>query len=144
VSPQPGLDDDDVVLASFSATLLQNLPTSQHWASIGVSEWIGAGRWWLLKVSGDYTSAVPCLTPAQSQMDLYPEVMSQGTGTVSRHGYLKLVKAAWILIDVVVRHPQLSYLDASVRMDVEALAGVRVKFHTTSDTPYDDREFDLN
>jgi hypothetical protein len=44
--------------------------------------------------------------------------------TVPQQGYINLVKASWILIDVVVRHPQLSYLDNEVRIEVDALAAV--------------------
>ncbi|KAF8533127.1 hypothetical protein BDD12DRAFT_762762 [Trichophaea hybrida] len=43
VSGHPGLGDDEIFKETFGI--------SQNWASIGLHEWIGAGRWWLLKVS---------------------------------------------------------------------------------------------
>ncbi|RPA79533.1 hypothetical protein BJ508DRAFT_140759 [Ascobolus immersus RN42] len=38
------------------------------------------------------------------------------------YGILNLVKAAWILVDVVVLHPQLSYLDASMQFEIRTLS----------------------
>lgn len=43
---------------------------------------------------------------------------------VSQQGYINLIKASWILIDVIVRHPQLNLLDSGIRYDVELLANV--------------------
>lgn len=43
---------------------------------------------------------------------------------LSNQGYLDLIKASWILIDVIARHPQLNLLDTAVRCDVELLAEV--------------------
>ena len=39
-------------------------------------------------------------------------------------GYLDLVKASWILIDVIRRHPQLNLLNTGIRYEVELLAEV--------------------
>jgi hypothetical protein len=41
-------------------------------------------------------------------MDLHPIMKSEHMETVSQLGYLNLVKASWILIDLIVRHPQLA------------------------------------
>jgi hypothetical protein len=62
VSSPPGFDDDDIFKASLSAALLQSSQKSQHWASIGVSDWIGVGRWWLLKVSCESTRTFVALS----------------------------------------------------------------------------------
>lgn len=43
---------------------------------------------------------------------------------LSNQGYLDLIKASWILIDVIARHPQLNLLDTVVRCNVELLAEV--------------------
>jgi hypothetical protein len=51
VSNHPGLKDDDVSKQIFSIALLKKSQVTHNWASIGLSEWIGAGRWWLLRVS---------------------------------------------------------------------------------------------
>lgn len=47
----------------------------------------------------------------------------EGT-TISQQGYVDLIKASWILIDVIARHPQLNLLDSVVRCEVELLAEV--------------------
>lgn len=57
-------------------------------------------------------------------MNLHSTVKSLQIGAVSHDGYLSLVKASWILVDVIVRHPQLNYLDDAIRIDVDALATV--------------------
>lgn len=43
---------------------------------------------------------------------------------LSKQGYADLVKASWILIDVIARHPQLNLLDPGIRYDAELLAEV--------------------
>lgn len=43
---------------------------------------------------------------------------------LSKQGYTDLIKASWILIDVIKRHPQLNLLDPSIRYDAELLAEV--------------------
>ncbi|KAF8247938.1 hypothetical protein K440DRAFT_284300 [Wilcoxina mikolae CBS 423.85] len=50
VSGHPGLGDDEVFKETFSAAIKKKAQISQPWASIGLREWIEAGRWWLLKV----------------------------------------------------------------------------------------------
>lgn len=47
----------------------------------------------------------------------------EGTA-ISQQGYVDLIKASWILIDVIARHPQLNMLDSVVRCEVELLAEV--------------------
>lgn len=44
--------------------------------------------------------------------------------SVPPQGYVDLIKASWILIDVIARHPQLNLLDSVVRCEVELLAEV--------------------
>lgn len=61
--------------------------------------------------------------PAQAQMEL--SARSLPDITVSQQGYINLIKASWILIDVIVRHPQLNLIDSGIRCDVELLANVR-------------------
>ena len=57
--------------------------------------------------------------PKQSQLQLSGESLS-----VTGQGYLDLVKASWILIDVIKRHPQLNLLNTSIRYEMELLAEV--------------------
>lgn len=43
---------------------------------------------------------------------------------ISKQGYADLIKASWILIDVIARHPQLNLLESSIRYEAELLADV--------------------
>lgn len=46
-----GIGDRAFKSPIFSAALMKNAEVGQRrWSSIGVDEWIQAGRWWLLKV----------------------------------------------------------------------------------------------
>lgn len=47
---------------------------------------------------------------------------------LSKQGYADLVKASWILIDVIAQHPQLNLLGSDVRCDAELLAEVSYPF----------------
>ena len=50
-----------------------------------------------------------------------------GSGNVISHTvYTSLIKASWILSDVITKHPQLSLLEAAIQYGVQALAEVRV------------------
>lgn len=58
----------------------------------------------------------------QSQSDLSAGLASDGR--VSHQAYTNLVKASWILIDVIAKHPQFNLLDPSIQYDAEVLAEV--------------------
>ncbi|RPB07542.1 hypothetical protein P167DRAFT_495646 [Morchella conica CCBAS932] len=91
----------------LSMKLMENAEVGKRrWSAIGVDEWIQAGRWWLLK----------------SQSDLSAGLASDGR--VSHQAYTNLVKASWILIDVIAKHPQFNLLDPSIQYDAEVLAEV--------------------
>lgn len=45
--------------------------------------------------------------------------------TPAQQGYIDLIKASWILIEVIARHPQLKLLDPGNRSEVDLLASVR-------------------
>lgn len=62
------------------------------------------------------------LTRAQAQMDI--SEVAVGDITLPLQGYLDLIKASWILVDVIARHPQLNLLDTTVRYEVEILTEV--------------------
>lgn len=52
-------------------------------------------------------------------------MLAEKTGsTISQQGYVDLIKASWILIDIIARHPQLNLLDSVIRCEVELLAEV--------------------
>lgn len=48
--------------------------------------------------------------------------------SISQQGFADLVKASWILVDVIARHPQLNLLDPAIRYDAEILAEVSYTF----------------
>ena len=50
--------------------------------------------------------------------------LSEKSLAVPGQGYLDLVKASWILVDVIKRHPQLNLLNADIRYEVVLLAEV--------------------
>lgn len=97
---------DDSARIAFSAECMKGAEIAHRWLTIGVDEWIRAGRWWLLK--------------AQFEMQK-PET---DPGFVSAEGYLNLLKASWILTDVIVVHPQFSLIESSVQYEVMQLTQV--------------------
>ncbi|KAG4291318.1 hypothetical protein FPRO06_03204 [Fusarium proliferatum] len=86
---------EEEVRAELSAAFLRSAETGNRpWASIGIDDWLQAGKWWLLK--------------ARSQMNH----LAQGLA-VEAEAYINLLKACWILIDIVSIHPQRMHLGAS-------------------------------
>ncbi|KAI5807719.1 ankyrin repeat-containing domain protein [Peziza echinospora] len=77
--------------------------TSQRWTAIGIADWIKAGRWWLFKASISLR-AVTC-----------------SAHVVPEEPYVDLLKASWILTDMISIHPQLSHIEIPVRMDMMGL-----------------------
>ncbi|KAF5590854.1 hypothetical protein FPANT_5885 [Fusarium pseudoanthophilum] len=87
------LDDED--RAELSAAFLRSSEIGDRpWASIGIDDWLHAGKWWLLK--------------ARSEFDH----MTQGYFDTIE-AYINLLKACWILTDMVSIHPQRTHLGAS-------------------------------
>ncbi|PCD37259.1 hypothetical protein AU210_005762 [Fusarium oxysporum f. sp. radicis-cucumerinum] len=83
------------IRAEISAAFLRSAETGNRpWASIGIDDWLQAGKWWLLK--------------ARSQINH----LAQGSGN-EVHAYINLLKACWILTDIVSIHPQRTHLGAS-------------------------------
>ena len=51
VSPAISMVDDSIFKERLSAALMKNAEVNQPWSTIGVTQWIESGRWWLLIVS---------------------------------------------------------------------------------------------
>ncbi|RBQ96517.1 hypothetical protein FVER53263_20435 [Fusarium verticillioides] len=84
------LDDED--RQELSAAFLRSAEIGNRpWASIAIDDWLQAGKWWLLKV--------------RSQMNR----LAEGT-EIKAHAYVNLLKACWILADIVSIHPQRVHL----------------------------------
>ncbi|KAF8460107.1 hypothetical protein BDZ91DRAFT_833254 [Kalaharituber pfeilii] len=90
---------------TFSERCMKLAQVTQPWTAIGVEEWIKAGRWWLLRAGAELESL-----PAQ--------------GDTPKEPFVNLLKASWILIDIITSHPQFGYIDQTVRYDVQNLTEV--------------------
>ena len=106
--PPLSLYDDEPSKSSLSAALMQSAEVTQSWSTIGVDQWVEAGRWWLFRSR----SALSQLTVPQCNIPVSV--------------YTDLVKAAWIPIDVIACHPQMSFLTSARLSDVQLLS-VEVK-----------------
>ena len=49
--PPVSVVDDDLLGASLTSAFMKNAEIFQHWNTIGIYQWIEAGRWWLVRVS---------------------------------------------------------------------------------------------
>ncbi|KAH0533088.1 hypothetical protein TsFJ059_001699 [Trichoderma semiorbis] len=70
---------------------------NRPWASIGIDSWLQIGQWWLMK--------------AESQLGVAPE--SRVYDATCNQGYTNLLKACWILTDIIATHPQRTHMGAS-------------------------------
>jgi hypothetical protein len=122
--PLVSVIDDDAFKVSLSAALMKHAEVLQPWRSIGVDQWIQAGRWWLLKVGSGFPLELnwSCSHVKQSQMELY--TTSAPNQAITLSAYTNLVKASWILVDVIACHPQLTFLDSSMHYEVQLLSAV--------------------
>ncbi|KAI5807601.1 hypothetical protein DFH27DRAFT_327215 [Peziza echinospora] len=90
----------------FTHTLMKNAEAGGRWNSIGIHSWIKAGRWWLLRY--------------RYQLQTEP-----GDGkSLHRETYVALIKATWIMSDVIHKHPQLNFLDSVIQSEVQILVEV--------------------
>ncbi len=96
--------DDDLFRTSLSAAFMKSAEVTQPWSTIGVDQWIESGRWWLLR----------------SQMELY--TVSEPKKEVPLAAYANLIKASWILVDIIACHPQVPFIAASTHSEVQFLS----------------------
>ncbi|KAL7901573.1 hypothetical protein HDV63DRAFT_404868 [Trichoderma sp. SZMC 28014] len=86
------------ILMELTDVFLQKAESGNRpWASIGIDNWLQAGQWWLMK--------------AQSQLATAPQVDEEKA--IYNQGYANILKACWILTDVIAIHPQRSHMGAS-------------------------------
>jgi len=108
---------------------MKHAEASTPWKAIGIREWINAGRWWLLKVSKAINTSrflVLCTSLNMKQYQLQaPIELGRKHNVISNTVYTCLIKASWVLSDVISKHPQLGLLEAAVQHDVQSLAEVR-------------------
>ena len=104
LNPSVSAIDDELFKTSLSAAFMRNAEVTQPWITIGVDQWIESGRWWLLR----------------SQMDLY--AVSEPKKKIPLTAYANLVKASWILVDIIACHPQVPFIAASTHSEVQLLS----------------------
>ena len=102
--PSVSAIDDELFKTSLSAALMKNAEATQPWSTIGVDQWIDSGRWWLLR----------------SQMEFYAVTVPQQK--VPLAAYANLIKASWILVDIIACHPQVPFIKASTHSEVQLLS----------------------
>ena len=116
VTPSVSAVDDELFRTSLSAALMKSAEATQPWSTIGVDQWIESGRWWLLR----------------AQMELYAVTVPQQK--VPLAAYTNLIKASWILVDIVACHPQVPFIKASTHSEVQLLsAELKNEFSRLSD-----------
>ena len=105
-SKVPGLSaiNDDPMRTALSASLMISAEASQPWSTIGFDQWIGTSKWWLLR----------------AQFEL--RTITEPEQSVAPAAYANLIKACWILIDVIPCHPQLPFISASKSFELQSLS----------------------
>ncbi|RYP61794.1 hypothetical protein DL770_009719 [Monosporascus sp. CRB-9-2] len=78
---------------------------NMRWSAIGIENWMQMGKWWLMK--GNLNNEQ---VPGEA---------------LHYQAYTNLLKASWILIDIIAVHPQLSFLSSgSQQLDVQHFSQV--------------------
>jgi hypothetical protein len=54
--PLVSVVEDEIFKISLSTTLMKNAEVFQPWSTIGVDQWIQAGKWWLMKVGSKFST----------------------------------------------------------------------------------------
>jgi hypothetical protein len=117
--------DDEIFQITLSDALMENAQILQPWNTIAADQWIQAGKWWLLKVYSESSmnlTRVYRLYIEQSQTELY--AISEPGHVIPFQAFTNLIKASWILIDVIACHPQQPFFDRSTQSKVLLLSAV--------------------
>ena len=96
--------DEDPMSTTLSASLMINAEASQPWSTIGFDQWIGAGKWWLLR----------------AQLEL--RIIMEPKHNVAPAAYANLIKAAWISVDLIPCHPQFPFISAAKSSELQLLS----------------------
>ena len=106
--------------------LLSKAQDPDPWLLTGLDSWIQVGRWWLMRAHHSLR-----------HLSVSSRVLAQD--------YVDLIKASWILIDIVDVHPQRDFahgswqqleiaeLSSSVRLELERLRDLNVEYPTRSE-----------
>ena len=96
--------NDERSKISLSESLMNSAQVSQPWSTIGLDQWIEAGRWWFLR----------------SCMELF--AVSKPGQEVPVAAYINLIEASWILVDIIACHPQRFFMTMDTDAEVRLLA----------------------
>ena len=96
--------DNDDFNETLKAALTKAAEVVQPWSTIGIDQWLEAGRWWLQLAQMDLPSGTQ---PDQS---------------ISLPAYANLVKSTWILLDIITSHPQVPFLTATAQAEIRQFA----------------------
>ena len=96
--------DDELMSTTLSASLVANAEASQPWSTIGFDQWIGAGKWWLLRAQ------------------LVLRTIGEREQSIAPAAYADLIKADWILADVIPCHPQFPFISAGKSSELRSLS----------------------
>ena len=96
--------NDELMSTTLSASLMANAEASQPWSTIGFDQWTGAGKWWLLRAQ------------------LVLRTIGEREQSVAPAAYADLIKAGWILADVIPCHPQFPFISASKSSELRSLS----------------------
>lgn len=72
------------------------------------------------------------LITKQSQTELRTYASPNPATAISVTAYTNLIKASWILVDIISCHPQISFLDSGTRYEAQLLAAVSQAFTYSS------------
>lgn len=107
---------DPNILMELKNVFLQNAePDNRPCASIGIGSWLQIGQWWLMKVEclNMLPHAIVADEREQAQSQLTVALQIGEERAIYNQGYANLLKACWILTEVIDRHPQRYHLGAS-------------------------------
>ena len=96
--------DDNLMSTILSASLMIYAEASQPWTTIGFDQWVGAGEWWLLR----------------ARLEL--RTIREPEHNVAPAAYANLIKAAWILADLIPCHPQFPFISATKSSELQLLS----------------------
>ena len=115
-APALSVLDDELMSTTLSARLMADAEASQTWSTIGFDQWMGAGKWWLLRAQ------LVLRTITEPKQSVTPAV------------YADLIKAGWILADAIPCHPQFPFISASKSSELRLVSDeVKKEFSRVTD-----------
>jgi hypothetical protein len=88
------IDESQNFKANLSTTFLQHAEVFQPWISTAFEQWVQVGKWWLLKAQKQLSALAPA-------------------AAIPPQAYADLLKSAWILVDILSKHPEAKYWEDS-------------------------------